>query len=159
MLCHTSSVSTETKKHNEKKNEEKELKKMEDLDKILTKLSEELQKKDEEQKDMTKIIEILKEVSEKLVKQKEQLIVQQEKTEKLMEENEKKVKSVEKEITEKEGDKTVNKAQGYLKFKEIIQEANWNLEERKKEHQQLLMTSDTLTKRTMDELKRISEKK
>ncbi|XP_030287646.1 V-set domain-containing T-cell activation inhibitor 1-like [Sparus aurata] len=146
---------TETKK----KNEEKELKKMEDLDKILTKLSEELLNKDEEQKDMTKIIERLKEVSEKLVKQKEQLIVQMQKAEKQNEENEKKVKSVDKEVTEKEGDKTLNRAQGYLKLKEIIQEANWNLEERKKEHQQLLMTTVNLTKRTVDEVKRISEKK
>ncbi|XP_030286818.1 butyrophilin subfamily 2 member A1-like [Sparus aurata] len=149
----------ETKKHNKKNNEEKELKKKEDLDKILPKLNEELQNKDEEQNDMTKIIEILKEVSDKLVKQKEQLTVQQQKAEKLMEENEKKVKSVEKEITEKEGDKTVNRAQGYLKLKEIIQEANWNLEERKKEHQQLNMTTENLMKRTVDELRRISEKK
>ncbi|KAM8747524.1 uncharacterized protein AB9X84_015512 [Acanthopagrus schlegelii] len=142
-----------------KKNEEKELKKMEDLDKILPKLNEELQNKDEEQKDMTKIIEVLKEVSYKLVRQKERLTVQQQKAEKMMDENEKKVKSVEQEVTEKEGDKTVNRAQGYLKLKEIIQEANWNLEGIKKEHQQLNMNAENLFKSVLDAVNKTSERK
>ncbi|XP_073331654.1 uncharacterized protein [Pagrus major] len=136
-----------------------ERKKMEDLDKIMPKLNEELQNKDEEQKEMTKIIEILKEVSDKLFRQKEQIIVQQQKAEKLMEENEKKFKTVDKEVTEKEGDKTVNRAQGYLKLKEIIQEANWDLDERRKDHQQLQMNTEELSKSIFDEVRRISEKK
>ncbi|KAM8747516.1 butyrophilin subfamily 3 member A2-like [Acanthopagrus schlegelii] len=149
----------QSKIETKKKNEEKERKKIEDLDKILPKLNEELQHKDEEQTDMTKIIEVLKEVSDKLVTQKQQLKVQEQKAEKLMEENEKKVKSVEKEVTEKEGDKTVNRAQGYLKLKEIIQEANWNLEEIKKEHQKLNMDTETLSKSVLDAVNKTSERK
>lgn len=132
---------------------------MKDLDKKKTKLDEDLKKKEEEQKDMTQVIGALKEVTKELETQKEQLTFQTQEAERAAEENEKKMNSVDKEVTEKEGDKTVNKAQGYLKLKEIITEANWKLKESKKEHQQLQMNIDKIMKKTYDEINRIIEKK
>lgn len=120
-------------------------------------MKKELQKKEKEQKEMTQVVEILKDLTKELVKQKEQLTLQMKEAERLMEENGNKVKSVEKEVTEKNGDITVNKAQGYLKLKEIITEGNWKLEERKKGHQELQLNTDNLMKRTMDEINKIEK--
>ncbi|KAF1380945.1 hypothetical protein PFLUV_G00169330 [Perca fluviatilis] len=117
------------------------------------KIKEGLQKKE---KDMTQVIDTLTELLQELQKQKKQLYDQQKKAEKQVKENEEKVNSVEKEISEKEGDKTANKAQGYLKLKEIITENSWNLEERKTALQHLEMNTERLMKRTFD-IKRITE--
>ncbi|XP_028420279.1 butyrophilin subfamily 2 member A1-like [Perca flavescens] len=118
------------------------------------KIKKELQKKD---KDMTKVIDTLTELGQELKKQKEQLSDQQEKVVKQVKENEDKFNSVEKEVSEKEGDKTANKAQGYLKLKDIITQNSWNLEERKQELQQLGMNTDKLMKRTYNHINRIIE--
>uniref|UniRef100_A0A3B4UBU4 Ig-like domain-containing protein n=1 Tax=Seriola dumerili TaxID=41447 RepID=A0A3B4UBU4_SERDU len=79
-------------------------------------------------------------------------------TEKEVEETEQEVKSVEKGVTEKEGDKTANKANGYLKLMEIITEGNSKGEERKKAFQELQMTTSNLMMITSEQIKRIAEK-
>ncbi|KAI3375456.1 hypothetical protein L3Q82_003783 [Scortum barcoo] len=152
--------SYKTKEHQALMGEERSrkelIKKMEDLEKKKTKLNEDLTKKEEEKKDLTKIIDTLMEVSNELKKQKEKLTVQMKEEEKLMEETKKKVDSVDKEITEKEGDKTVNKAQGYLKLKEIM--LNWNLDKRKREHEDLKLNTDKIMKKTFDEVNTFTER-
>ncbi|XP_051285344.1 butyrophilin subfamily 3 member A2-like [Dicentrarchus labrax] len=132
---------------------------LENLENMKSRLTAELESREEEQKCMAQVIETLKELNNGLKKQKEELMVQSQETGRLVGENESKVKSVEKEVTDKEGDKTANKAQGYLKIKEIITQTNWNLEERKREHQQLHINTERLMKSTMDEVKIITERK
>ncbi|XP_044197995.1 butyrophilin subfamily 2 member A2-like [Thunnus albacares] len=135
-----------------------ESKKMVDLEKEKAKLNEELQKEAEEQKHLEQQIDKLKEHKKELLNQKGQITVQEEKTMKLMEENETKSNSVEKEISEKEGDKTVNRAQGYLKLKEIIKAINWSLDERKQEEQKVGVAIDKVMKMTDIEVLRMTNK-
>ncbi|KAG8005911.1 hypothetical protein GBF38_004971, partial [Nibea albiflora] len=130
--------------------------KMEDLEKMRLKLNEELQKKEEEQKYIVQIIETLKELAKGLEEQKEKLTAEISATENQVEENERKLKLVDEEGTEKKGDKTVK---GNTKLREIIMETKWRLNERKKEHQQLQINTEKLMKRTMDDVKRIEERK
>ncbi|XP_071315667.1 butyrophilin subfamily 3 member A2-like [Trachinotus anak] len=120
--------------------ESKDLKKMEELKK----------------KDMKQMIDFLVTLNKDLKKQKEQQTSLMCEAERRAEETEKKVKSVEAEVTAKEGDKTVNKAQGYLKLKEILDEGN--LEEIKKGYQELQVNTDRLIKKTCDEIKSAAEK-
>ncbi|XP_071315006.1 uncharacterized protein [Trachinotus anak] len=120
--------------------ESKDLKKMEELKK----------------KDMKQMIDFLVTLNKDLKKQKEQQTSLMCEAERRAEETEKKVKSVEAEVTAKEGDKTVNKAQGYLKLKEILDEGN--LEEIKKGYQDLQVNTDRLIKKTCDEIKSAAEK-
>uniref|UniRef100_UPI0037E7AD3A butyrophilin-like protein 1 n=1 Tax=Semicossyphus pulcher TaxID=241346 RepID=UPI0037E7AD3A len=137
----------------EKKKEKlKELKKKE-------KLREELQRKEEEQKDMTQVIETLKGLIQEQEKHKQLLTLQMKEAQRLGEEHDKKIKEVEKEVNEKEGDKTANKAQGYLRLKELFQEAMYKQEDKKKEHQQLQYNADKLIKKAMDDVNRITERK
>ncbi|XP_042258196.1 butyrophilin subfamily 2 member A2-like [Thunnus maccoyii] len=135
-----------------------ESKKMVDLEKEKAKLNEELQKEAEEQKHLEQLINKLKEQKTEFLNQKGQITVKEERTMKLMEENETKFNLVEKEISEKEGDKTVNRAQGYLKLKEIIKAINWSLEERKQEEQTLEATIDKGVKMTDIEVLRMTNK-
>ncbi|XP_074555318.1 butyrophilin subfamily 3 member A2-like [Halichoeres trimaculatus] len=123
------------------------------------KLKEELQKKEEEHRDVTQVVETLRGQKEDLGKLKEQILSQTQGSEKLLEETEQKMKTVEKEITEKGGDKTANKAQGYTRLREILQEVNWSQEERKREHQQLNLITEKLMKKTTDDVNRLTERK
>uniref|UniRef100_A0A4W6CEK5 Ig-like domain-containing protein n=1 Tax=Lates calcarifer TaxID=8187 RepID=A0A4W6CEK5_LATCA len=130
--------------------ESKEIKKTEDLDNIKVK-SEELQKREGEKKDVVQVIYTLMELSKELGHQKDQLTFQMQRAQTAAEESEHKVNSVEKEVTEKKGDKTENKAQGYLKVIEIAKGTIWNLRERNEELQKLQMNTEKLIKRTYDE--------
>uniref|UniRef100_A0A3Q3IT82 Ig-like domain-containing protein n=1 Tax=Monopterus albus TaxID=43700 RepID=A0A3Q3IT82_MONAL len=136
-----------------------ESRKTKDLDKKKSKLDEELKKKEEEQKDVTQVIDMLVEVTKQLEEQKKQLTSQMQEAERASEEVTKKVTSVDKEVTEKEGDKTVNKAQGYFKLKEITTKSTWELEERKKGLGQLVVGIERLMKKTMDEANMFKERK
>ncbi|XP_022620117.1 butyrophilin subfamily 2 member A2-like [Seriola dumerili] len=122
------------------------------------KRTEDLEKKKAEQKDVVQLIDSLVGLRKELQKQKMQLTSQMQKAEKEVEETEQEVKSVEKGVTEKEGDKTANKANGYLKLMEIITEGNSKGEERKKAFQELQMTTSNLMMITSEQIKRIAEK-
>ncbi|CAK6979241.1 butyrophilin subfamily 2 member A2-like [Scomber scombrus] len=155
----TLTLPTEIKMHKKKENEEQlqtESKNIEDLE---LKLNKELQQKEEEKKNVEQLIDALVEQKKELVSQKEQITVQMEKTEELYKENNTKVNAVDEEISGKEGDKTENKATGYLKLKEIISETNWNLDERREEQQVLIFNTDKIMGRTDVELKRMTDKK
>ncbi|XP_062301296.1 uncharacterized protein LOC134006224 [Scomber scombrus] len=150
---------TEIKMHKKNKNEEQlqtESKNIEDLE---LKLNKELQQKEEEKKNVEQLIDALVEQKKELVSQKEQITVQMEKTEELYKENNTKVNAVDEEISGKEGDKTENKATGYLKLKEIISGTNWNLDERRQEQQLLIFNTDKIMGRTDVEFKRMTDKK
>ncbi|XP_053199181.1 butyrophilin-like protein 1 [Scomber japonicus] len=111
----------EVKMHKKNKNEPEHHGLMEgEVSDFEHKLNKQLQKKEEEKNDLEKLIDKLMKQKKELVNQKKQIIVQVEKTDEMDRENEEKVKAVDKEISEKEGDKTENKALGYLKLKEII---------------------------------------
>ncbi|XP_076580481.1 butyrophilin-like protein 10 isoform X2 [Chaetodon auriga] len=155
----------ERKMRHKNQNEEKERRrqellmtesrKIEDLEKKKAKLHEELQKK----KDMTQVMEMLKEVMAGLTEHKKKLTFQTQEAERQIEENEKKVKSVEEEVSGKQGDETANRAQGYLKIKEIQRDHKWKQEERIKELQDLQMNTQNLRNRICDEFKKIEERK
>uniref|UniRef100_A0A4W6DPX4 Ig-like domain-containing protein n=1 Tax=Lates calcarifer TaxID=8187 RepID=A0A4W6DPX4_LATCA len=69
----------------------------------------------------------------------EQLQEQLEEDKKLSRELEKKMRSVDAEVTEKMGDKTKNKADGYLKLKTILTDVKHKLEDQQMGHEKLLM--------------------
>lgn len=133
--------------------------KMEELGKKKEKLKEELQKKEEEKKDVEQLVDSLVKQKKEMMNQKDQIKVQIEKIEELKKENETKVNEVDKEISEKEGDKTVNKANGYLQLKEIIAETSWSLDERKQEQQTLKCNIDKLMTRTDMEYNTMTDRK
>ncbi|XP_053199180.1 uncharacterized protein LOC128383609 [Scomber japonicus] len=116
-----------------------ESKKTEDLQ---LKLNKQLQKKEEEKNDLEKLIDELMKQKDELRSQKEQIIVNMEKTDEMDKENKKKIDVVDKEIIDKEGDKTANKAQGYLKLKELISQVNYIQDKRKHEQDNLIMNTN-----------------
>ncbi|XP_053199179.1 butyrophilin subfamily 1 member A1-like [Scomber japonicus] len=100
------------------------------------------EKKEEEKNDLEKLIDELIKQSEELVSQKEQIIVNMEKADEMDRENRKRIDVVDKEINEMKGDKTANKAQGYLKLKEIISQVNYIQDKRKNEQDNLISNAD-----------------
>ncbi|XP_051799879.1 butyrophilin subfamily 3 member A2-like isoform X1 [Acanthochromis polyacanthus] len=136
-----------------------EINKIEDLDKKKAKLDEEFMKNEEEQNNVTQTIESLQKITKELETQKEKLKSQSEEADKKSEEQENKMKSLDEEVMKKEGDKTANKAQGYMKLKDIMTEVIWSLEERKKDHQQLNMNTESIIKAAYDEVDKQKEKK
>ncbi|XP_053199178.1 butyrophilin subfamily 1 member A1-like [Scomber japonicus] len=116
------------------------------------------EKKEEEKNDLEKVIDELMKQNEELVWQMKQITVNMEKADEMDRENRKKIDVVDKEINEMKGDKTANKAQGYLKLKDIISQVNCIQDKRKHEQEKLIMNNDELKKVDI-ELYRMTDKK
>ncbi|KAI3375458.1 hypothetical protein L3Q82_003786 [Scortum barcoo] len=113
-------------------------------------------KMEEEHKDM---VDTLLKQEEELKNQRDQLNVQKKKIEELVDSNERKLQTAEKEITEKDENKMYSSSPGYLKLKEIISNYKWQLTERQKALDQLILNTDELLIRTDGVIVRSTEKK
>ncbi|XP_062301375.1 butyrophilin subfamily 3 member A2-like [Scomber scombrus] len=103
------------------------------------------------------MIDTQKEHEQQLKNQRDELRSHRAKIEKLVEEKDDLFQTVEKEITEKE-DKSFTRASEYIKLKDIILGYKWNLNERVKELDKLVMNTDKLLNKTECVTKTTSEK-
>ncbi|XP_041841954.1 butyrophilin subfamily 3 member A2-like [Melanotaenia boesemani] len=123
------------------------------------KLAESRSKLEQGLRSLEQAIDALVDIKDELEKQSKKLIEQRNQAEKEAEENEMKIKAVDDEVKQKDGDKIVNKAQGYIKLKEIMLEGKHKLEEKMKDQQEFQVNTEILVKKACDVCKSMTEMK